>query len=136
MIKSPYSLLVLFKFSIFSCLGLGRILILGIYPFLSGYPICWPIIFHNNLYGLLYFCSVSCNISSFIYNFINFSLLSFFYYSSRHDWATSLSLFTFMHWRRKWQPTPVFWPGESQGQGSLVGCHLWGRTQSDTIEET
>ena len=44
-----------------------------------------------------------------------------------HDWATSLSLFTFMHWRRKWQPTPVFLPGESQGQGSLVGCCLWGR---------
>ena len=42
-----------------------------------------------------------------------------------HDWATSLSLFTFMHWRRKWQPTPVFLPGESQGQGSLVGCCLW-----------
>ena len=38
-----------------------------------------------------------------------------------HDWATSLSLFTFMHWRRKWQPTPVFLPGESQGQRSLVG---------------
>ena len=42
-----------------------------------------------------------------------------------HDWATSLSLFTFMHWRRRWQPTPVFLPGKSQGQGSLVGCHLW-----------
>ena len=37
-----------------------------------------------------------------------------------HDWATSLSLFAFMHWRRKWQPTPVFLPWESQGQGSLV----------------
>ena len=35
-----------------------------------------------------------------------------------HDWATSLSLFTFTHWKRKWQPTPVFLPGESQGQGS------------------
>ena len=44
----------------------------------------------------------------------------------RHDWATSLSLFTFMHWRRKWQPTPVFLPGESQGRQSLVGCRLWG----------
>ena len=44
-----------------------------------------------------------------------------------HGWATSLSLLTFMHWRRKWQPTPVFLPGESQGQGSLVGCRLWGR---------
>ena len=54
----------------------------------------------------------------------------------RHDWATSLSLFTFMHWRRKWQPTPVFLPGESQGWGSLVSCHLWGRTESDMTEET
>ena len=53
-----------------------------------------------------------------------------------HDWATSLSLFTFMHWRRKWQPTPLLLPGESQGQGSLVGCHLWGRTESDTTEAT
>ena len=44
-----------------------------------------------------------------------------------HDWATSLSLFTFLHWRRKWQPTPVFLPGESQGRGSLVGCCLCGR---------
>ena len=42
-----------------------------------------------------------------------------------HDWATSLSLFICMYWRRKWQPTPVFLPGESQGQGSLVGCRLW-----------
>ena len=53
-----------------------------------------------------------------------------------HDGATSLSLFTFMHWRRKWQPTPVFLPRESQGQGSLVGCCLWGRTESDTTEAT
>ena len=40
------------------------------------------------------------------------------------------------HWRRKRQPTPVFLPGESQGWGSLVGCHLWGRTESDTTEAT
>ena len=53
-----------------------------------------------------------------------------------HDWATSLSLFTFMHWRRKWQATPMFLPGESQGRGSLVGCHLWGCTESDTTEVT
>ena len=53
-----------------------------------------------------------------------------------HDWVTSLSLFTFMHWRRKWQPTPVFLPGESQGQGTLVGCHLWGRIELDTTEPT
>ena len=49
-------------------------------------------------------------------------------------WATSLSLFTFMHWRRKWKPTPVFLPGESRGRGSLVGCHLWGCTELDTTE--
>ena len=54
----------------------------------------------------------------------------------RHDWATSLSLVTFMHWRRKWQPTPVFLPGESQGWRSLVGCRLWGHTELDTTEET
>ena len=46
-----------------------------------------------------------------------------------HDWATSPSLFTSMHWKSKWQPTPVFLPGESQGQGSLVGCRLWGRIE-------
>ena len=52
------------------------------------------------------------------------------------DSVTSLSLFTFMHWRRQWQPTPVFLPGESQGRGSLVSCHLWGRTESDMTEVT
>ena len=46
----------------------------------------------------------------------------------RHNWATSFPLFTSMHWRRKWQPTPVFLPGESQGWWSLVGCHLWSHT--------
>ena len=47
-----------------------------------------------------------------------------------------LSDFTFTHWRRKWQPTLVFLPGESQGWGNLVGYHLWGRTESDTTEAT
>ena len=40
------------------------------------------------------------------------------------------------NWRRKWQPTPVFLSGEFQRQGSLVGCHLWGRTELDTTEAT
>ena len=52
-----------------------------------------------------------------------------------HNWATSLSLFTFMHWRRKWQPTPVILPGESQGRGSLwlpsMGSHRVGHDWSD-----
>ena len=54
----------------------------------------------------------------------------------RHDWANSLSLFTFMDWRRKWQPTPVFLPGESQGWRGLVGCRLWGLTELDMTEAT
>ena len=53
-----------------------------------------------------------------------------------HNWATSLSLFTFMHCRRKWQPTPVFLPGGSQGWGSLLGCRLWGCTELDKTEVT
>ena len=48
-----------------------------------------------------------------------------------HDWATSLSLFTFMHWRRKWQPTPVFLPGDSQGRGAWWAA-AYGVTQSWT----
>ena len=39
-----------------------------------------------------------------------------------------------MHWRRKWQPTPVFLPGESQGRASRVDCYLWGHTESDMTE--
>ena len=53
----------------------------------------------------------------------------------RYDWATSLSIFTFMHWSRKWQPTPVFLPGESQGRRSLVRCRLWGCRESNTLKQ-
>ena len=53
-----------------------------------------------------------------------------------HDWATSLSLFTFLNWRRKLQPTPVFLPGESQGQWRLVGCCWWDCTEWDMTELT
>ena len=56
--------------------------------------------------------------------------------NSQTQLTTSLSFFTFMHWKRKWQPTPVFLPGESQGQRSLVGCRPWDRTESDTTEAT
>ena len=53
---------------------------------------------------------------------------------------TRLSDFTFtFHFdalEKEWQPTPVFLPGESQGRGCLVGCHLPGRTESDTTEVT
>ena len=54
----------------------------------------------------------------------------------RHDWATSL--FNFMHWRRKWQPTPVFLPGESRGWGEpgglqSMGSHKVGHDWSDLV---
>ena len=48
----------------------------------------------------------------------------------RHDWA--ISLFTFMHWRRKWQPIPVFLPGESQGRGGAWLAAIYGVAQSRT----
>ena len=63
-------------------------------------------------------------------------LLSMGSHRVRQDSATSLSLFTLTHWRRKRQPTPVFLPGESQGWGSLVGCRLWGCTELDMTEAT
>ena len=50
--------------------------------------------------------------------------------------SMDMSLSRLRDWRRKWQPTPVFFPGESQGWGRLVGCCLWGRTESDTTEVT
>ena len=53
-----------------------------------------------------------------------------------HDRGTSLSLFTFRHWRRKWQPTTVFLPGEFQGERSLMGCSLWGHTELATTDVT
>ena len=53
-----------------------------------------------------------------------------------HHWVTSLSLFTFVHWRRKWQPPPVFLSGESQGLGEpggllSMGSHRVGHDWSD-----
>ena len=43
-------------------------------------------------------------------------------------------IFPLSSWRKKWQPTPVFWPGESHGQGSLVSYSPWGHKESDTTE--
>ena len=56
----------------------------------------------------------------------------------RHNWATSLHSLHFIlyHWRRKWQSTPVFLPGESHGQRSLPGHGPWDRRESDTTEVT
>ena len=51
-------------------------------------------------------------------------------------WPSELVLVSRILGRRQWQPTPVFLPGESQGRRSLVGCRLWGHTESDTTEAT
>ena len=60
-----------------------------------------------------------------------------------HDLATSLSLFTFLHWRRKWQPTPVFLPGESLGRGAwwaavsgVAQSRTWLKQLSSSRRET
>ena len=50
--------------------------------------------------------------------------------------TAEVTLYACMHWRQKWQPTPVFLPGEAQGQQTLVCCRLWGRTELDTTEAT
>ena len=55
---------------------------------------------------------------------------------SRTKLSDFISTFHFHALRRKWHPTPVFLPGESQRQGSLVGCRLWGHTESDTTKAT
>ena len=47
-----------------------------------------------------------------------------------------LYIVVYIYWRRKWQPTPVFLPGESQEPGSPLGCRLWGCTELDTTEAT
>ena len=63
----------------------------------------------------------------------------FAFYAQTSEMCLSLLLWKNLStpsWRRKWQPTPVFLPGESQGWGSLVDFHLWGRTESDTTEVT
>ena len=75
---------------------------------------CRQILYHLSPQGILYI--------TYIYIYI-------FFFSHLAPCGTKF-------WRRKWQPTPVFLPGESQGRGSLVGCHLWGCTESDTTEAT
>ena len=76
------------------------------------------------------------NVFCYIYYCIYYTVFNICFICSMLLSIISLSLFTFMHWRRKWQPTPVFLPGESHGQGSLVGCPLWGHTESETTEVT
>ena len=73
-------------------------------------------------------------------NFIQLHLLSLplvpFSYLLSVKFSLALHHLSPLHAFLEWQPTPVFLPGESQGRGSLVGCRLWGHTESDTTDVT
>ena len=103
------------------------LLILSLFP-----CVCWPslpLIWRNGV--VLSFCSSVVRILCLGY----LTLARAAVHGVAKSW-TRLGDFTFTHWRRKWQPTPVFLPGESQGQGSLVDCCLWCRTELDMTELT
>ena len=93
--------------------------------------------FHDCIEETNYFCTV-CLISFYLYfcvtEILYISCLLFTFSNFKISFHNWLLLCCF--WRRKWQPTPVFLPGESQGQGSLVGCRLWGCAESDMTEVT
>ena len=67
---------------------------------------------------------------------LKYSICIYIFFRASQVALVVKTLPTFTHWRRQWQPTPAFLPGESQGRGSLVGCHLWGCTESDMTEVT
>ena len=72
-----------------------------------------------------------------IINYMNFQNMTYFFWSHLNGCVIHLiNKASTKDWRRKWQPTPVFLPGESHGRRSLVGCSPWGRTESDTTEAT
>ena len=97
-----------------------------------------PDCLHSNRIDRLVAYFFSGKLETFLYSegsghsIQNFTSLLLF--SPRMQITASLSFFTFLHWRRKWQLTPVFLPGESQGQGSLADCRLWGRTESTRLK--
>ena len=108
------------------------------YSFTSFWPpwcLMKKIHWHSNCLSCIDLVYSECFFSFFL-NFWKFNYASwfFFFFFLGLSYLRFFSLFTFMHWRRKWQPTPVFSPGESQGWGSLVGCRLWGCTESDMTE--
>jgi len=96
--------------------------ILFIYSSVNGHLGCFDVLAIVN--------SAAVNIEVYV----SFQFIVFSGYMPRNGIAGSD--FTFMHWGRKWQPTPVFLPGESRGRGSLVGCRPWGLRESDTTEAT
>ena len=82
--------------------------------------------------GVLKLILLAINIEAYLFSLFKKIILL------EHRLLYNVVLVSTVHqsWRRQWQPTPVFLPGESQGQRGLVGCRLWGRTESDTTEVT
>ena len=71
-----------------------------------------------------------------IINYMNFQNMTYFFWYHLNGCVIHLiNKTSTKDWRRKWQPTPVFLPGESHGRRSLVGCSPWGRTESDTTSD-
>ena len=110
------------------------------YNFFSNWVMtCW-----NELHAWIYFINISYPFFPEKEKATHSSILAWSHMDRGAWWAavhgvtqsrTQLRcLASCMHWRRKWQPTPVFLLGESQGRRRLVGCHLWGHTESDTAE--
>ena len=81
---------------------------------------------------LLFQMKNNCNVCMNLFQLIIFPIVRQCVHKRKFIKCT----YTSYQWRRKWQPTPVFLPRESCGQGSLVGCRLWGRTELDTTEMT
>ena len=104
------------------------------FPFVSFFPICPPFLTILRVFWSRNQTYCSCIPDPWPFLFWGWVICQYWHHlgvgrlqsmgSLRvgHDWMTSISLSTFMHWRRKWQPTPVFLPGESHGRRSLVGC--------------
>ena len=109
---------------------ISRCFLMFLFPQTSVFPTT-----HNKI---ILNSDLCCYFTSFITSY--FIFLAYFEIVSFHlFYEQSFRLLQVVfpgNWRRKWQPTPVFLPGESQGRGSLVGCRLWGRTESDTTEVT
>ena len=82
-------------------------------------------------------CQTACNIpTSLILQCFLFPQFYSCCLSAKNTFLLALGSSCILSWRRKWQPTPVLLPGKSHGHRSLVGCCLWGRTESDTTEST
>ena len=109
-------------------------------PYISSLHLCLCFCFVNKIICTLF--SFRFNMHALIYGILFLTYFGLYAISRSIHVSATGTVFSFFWlssiplWRRKWQPTPVFLPGESQGWRSLVGCHPWGHIESDTTEVT